>query len=243
MEPFLTDTSSQTQSSANLTSANFVTKRQSCQVCNSDANAKRCKSIKNVFNRERLTGGYHYMMAIPAGACNVTITQLEVTNNVLALRWTFSESSYFFNGDWITQGSGNYTADDNAFTYTRSRKPTKDSTNGEKEELRFSTQLTHSIDVCLISQNRRNHGVSITYTLPPIFVAETKPTNSSADKKGQANNREDNDDNDEDKNGDDAENEDDDDGQNEIGKDLSAADQRMLRKIQVSFYFRTRNST
>ena len=117
------------------------------------------------------------MEAIPVNACNATITQMEVTKNVLALRWTSSQtqSSYFLNGHWIFQTTGNYSAKGDDYTYVRPIKPEKDaSTNGTREKVTFTTQLTQSIETCLVAQSE-NQGVVIKYSLPPVPIARATP--------------------------------------------------------------------
>ena len=130
------------------------------------------------------------METIPFGACNATITQMQVTKNVLALRWmssdswTSSQSSYFLNGNWIFQTTGNYSAKGDAYTYIRPIKPEKDAK--EREKVTFTTQLTRAIETCLVTLSK-NHGVVIKYFLPPVHnIAQGKPENANVKAEGEA---------------------------------------------------------
>ena len=87
------------------------------------------------------------MDVIPTGACEVKIAQKKRSNNILALRRTFS-TMYFLNANWIVQKSGNYTYKDDSFFYTSPEQLDKD-TNAT-EEIQFSSQLSQAIDACLI---------------------------------------------------------------------------------------------
>ena len=104
------------------------------------------------------------MATIPAGACSVSVAEVMDTQNSLALSWNSRSPDYtycFLNGNWIIQSDGNYSEGRNIFLYTNG------GTLQGRDEVRFSTQLTHAIDAFLIFQDE-NKGVIIKYLLPPF---------------------------------------------------------------------------
>ena len=147
-----------------------IFQRKPCGVCST--NPKSCQVISSIFARKHKTEGYMYMATIPSGACGASVKQLGDTNNFLALRWNSSDSSYFLNGNWIIQKSGNYTLKTMSFSYATPGMKTDFSS--AKEQIRFETQLTRPVEACLISQSK-NRGVAISYSLPPFYTAGEEP--------------------------------------------------------------------
>ena len=129
--------------------------------------------------------GYHYVSTIPKGACNASAFIKDgQSKNIIALRWTLFES-YFFNGDWAIKESGRYTASKNVFTYEEASG--ENSSIGDR--ISFETQLTHSIDVCLLVRGK-NRGVQVRYILPPMKKNGVQSTKVKEEKSAEANHME-----------------------------------------------------
>ena len=133
-----------------------------CDIC--DTNPQKCQAVTKLFARKKLTEGYHFMYTIPESACHVLILEKHSSENFLALRWTVSKE-YFLNGDWVIEGSGNYSAKGNSFTYFSPGSMKNSTYSGQW--IKFDTQLTHAVDVDLIYQSE-NRGVEFSYFLPPF---------------------------------------------------------------------------
>ena len=124
--------------------------------------------------------GYNYLATLPSGACDVAVAEKSTTENNLALRWTDkNDKNYYFNGDWMVQQSGNYSAGGNLFTYEH---PEDARDAASVERIKFASQLTRRIDVFLIVK-AKNPGVKFSYVLPPRRIAHADPAES--DKEGR----------------------------------------------------------
>ena len=119
--------------------------------------------------------GYNYLATIPSGACNVTVTEPAKTKNNLALRWTRLDKDYYFNGGWMIEKSGNYSAGVNLFQYKRPDSFQDNDTN--TEYIKFTSQLSLGIQVFLIVKSS-NPGVKFNYVLPPIKNSQGSLTKS-----------------------------------------------------------------
>ena len=160
--------------------------RLPCGVCNDDS--KRCKIISSVFTRKVLKVGYHLIGSIPAEACNVSIAQMTVNKNSLALRVESSRSknAYILNGNWAIARSDTYTINGNTFKYHNPLTSNKESPVAEY--IQFGSKLTMPIAVYIIYQNE-NDGVITSYLLPPLQSKAKSPTmNTAKDFKDLSNN-------------------------------------------------------
>ena len=126
--------------------------------------------------------GYNYLATIPSGACNVTVIEPKKTKNNLALRWTQSDGhkdkDFYFNGGWMIEKSGNYSAGGNSFQYKR---PDSFQDGGANTEyIKFTSQLSLGIHVFLIVKSS-NPGVKFGYVLPPIKNSQEDLTNAQTE--------------------------------------------------------------
>ncbi|XP_055923558.1 thrombospondin type-1 domain-containing protein 4 isoform X2 [Eupeodes corollae] len=79
-----------------------------------------CRSITGIFTRNPLPeDAYVHVATIPAGASNISITELKNSINLLVLRTTSTEQKYLFNGDNTESSNGAYDAAGAVFDYRR----------------------------------------------------------------------------------------------------------------------------
>ncbi|XP_037958747.1 thrombospondin type-1 domain-containing protein 4 isoform X2 [Teleopsis dalmanni] len=77
-----------------------------------------CRPITGLFTRDPLPDdAYVHVTNIPAGASNISITEIKNSINLLVLRT--SDQKYIFNGDNAASDSGTYEAADSIFDYHR----------------------------------------------------------------------------------------------------------------------------
>ncbi|XP_071535997.1 uncharacterized protein [Panulirus ornatus] len=126
----------------------------SCALCSRERNL--CRIISGIFTRSPLPYGYSLVTPVPAGVCNLTITEMKPSKNFFALRR--SDGTYVLNGNWNIQAAGEYPAAGTTFFYTPS-----DEDHGE--QLSSPGPLKEPIDFMLISQSP-NHGVKYEYRVP-----------------------------------------------------------------------------
>ena len=138
-------------------------KRATCDICH--RNPQKCQAVSKFFTRERMTEGYHFIFAIPESACHITVLDKKSLKNSLALRWKLSKE-YFLNGNWVIEGSGNYSAKGNSFSYFNHLSMNDSNESGQW--IKFNTQLTQAVDVDLIYQSE-NKDVKFSYLLPPFI--------------------------------------------------------------------------
>ena len=122
-------------------------RRESCSVC--DGGEETCQVVSKTFTREVLPAGYQFLATIPAGSCNICIIATGQTKNYLALRYSLS-TRYFLNGDWFIEKGGHFSAGQNSFTYNHSNMAKDGKVHGD--QIHFSSQLTHAIEVYLVVQ-------------------------------------------------------------------------------------------
>ncbi|XP_047474105.1 uncharacterized protein LOC125028674 [Penaeus chinensis] len=142
------------QTAQTIQSLNFGRIPTSCALCSRERNL--CRIISGIFTRPRLPYGYSLVTPIPAGVCNVTITEMKPSKNFFALRRT--DGTYVLNGNWDIQAAGQYQAGGTVFTYTPS-----DDDSGE--QLAAPGPLRESIELMLISQSP-NPGIKYEYRVP-----------------------------------------------------------------------------
>lgn len=79
-----------------------------------------CRTITGIFTRNPLPeDAYVHVATIPAGASNISITELKNSINLLVLRTTSAEQKYLFNGDNNESPNGAYDAAGAVFDYRR----------------------------------------------------------------------------------------------------------------------------
>ncbi|KAL8586445.1 hypothetical protein ACOMHN_050040 [Nucella lapillus] len=87
-----------------------------CGVCG--GNGSTCRVISGIFTRTRLRQhGYHHVTTIPAGACNVNITELARSRNYLALETSAGKN--IVNGGKQLRAGGRYDGAGTTFDYRR----------------------------------------------------------------------------------------------------------------------------
>ncbi|XP_066943265.1 ADAMTS-like protein 2 [Macrobrachium rosenbergii] len=126
----------------------------SCALCSRERNL--CRIISGIFTRSPLPYGYSLVTPIPAGVCNLSITEMKPSKNFFALRRP--GGIYVLNGNWDIQAAGQYLIGGTTFTYTPS-----DEDSGE--QLTAPGPLREPIELMLISQSP-NPGIKYEYRLP-----------------------------------------------------------------------------
>ncbi|XP_067135996.1 thrombospondin type-1 domain-containing protein 4-like [Centruroides vittatus] len=139
-------------------------KLDQCGVCGGDNST--CRIVSGLYTRPTLPIGYNLIAKIPAGACNVNITELKKSNNYLALRT--QSGKYVINGNWAINWSGTYEAASTRFVYRRHDGPSR---NGEQIVAKGPTSET--VDVLIIYQ-QPNHGIKYEYSLSVTSAATSR---------------------------------------------------------------------
>ncbi|KAG7157127.1 Thrombospondin type-1 domain-containing protein 4-like 2 [Homarus americanus] len=107
----------------------------SCALCSRERNL--CRIISGIFTRSPLPYGYSLVTPVPAGVCNLTITEMKPSKNFFALRR--SDGTYVLNGNWDIEAAGQYQAAGTTFLYTPS-------SDDHGEQLSAPGPLTQPID-------------------------------------------------------------------------------------------------
>ncbi|KAK3859060.1 hypothetical protein Pcinc_034783 [Petrolisthes cinctipes] len=136
----------------------------SCALCSTQRNF--CRIISGLFTRSPLPYGYSLVTPVPAGVCNLTITEMKPSKNFFALRQ--SDGSYVLNGNWDIQAAGRYEVAGTIFLYTPGSE-------GHGEQLSAPGPLTQPIDFMVISQSP-NPGIKYEYRVPlPEYLGNNQP--------------------------------------------------------------------
>ncbi|XP_021377154.1 thrombospondin type-1 domain-containing protein 4-like isoform X2 [Mizuhopecten yessoensis] len=144
----------------------FLVKSEStCSQC--DRGELRCKKISGIYTVRYLSQGYHPVVDIPEGACNVNVTEHKNSRNYLALK--ASTGHWILNGGWVKDKPGLYRGSGTQFRYDR------DSSRCPNECIWGQGPLTHKVTVQLLYA-WTNEGIVYEFTLPP-GVEYTSPTN------------------------------------------------------------------
>ncbi|KAB7495013.1 ADAMTS-like protein 4 [Armadillidium nasatum] len=114
---------------------------EECFSCKSTG----CRRIRGIFNRPSLPVGYNLIARIPAFTCNLTITEVNPSNNFLALR---TANGYIINGNWNVVPSGRYMGAGTSFIYTHTH-----SYHGQSENIFSPGPLMVYVDVMVIYQS------------------------------------------------------------------------------------------
>ncbi|XP_064648174.1 thrombospondin type-1 domain-containing protein 4-like isoform X2 [Lineus longissimus] len=129
-----------------------------CGICGGDSTT--CKIISGIFTRPTMKFGYNDIATIPAGACNINISELAYSRNYLALQ-TPSNKQYLFNGNWGIDWSGEYPAAGTVFKYMRPTNPK----SGYQENVAAKGPVTEPVKLQILYQ-QRNPGIKYEYTIP-----------------------------------------------------------------------------
>ncbi|XP_060076727.1 thrombospondin type-1 domain-containing protein 4-like [Ylistrum balloti] len=143
----------------------LVLSESTCSQC--DRGALRCQKISGIYTVKYLSQGYHPIVDIPAGACNVNVTELKNSRNYLALK--ASTGHWILNGRWVKNKPGLYHGAGTQFRYD------KDSSRCPSECIWGHGPLKHKVTVQILYA-WTNEGVIYEFTLPPD-VEYTSPTN------------------------------------------------------------------
>ncbi|XP_076060824.1 uncharacterized protein LOC143036854 [Oratosquilla oratoria] len=126
----------------------------SCAMCSRERNL--CRIISGIFTRPTLPYGYSLITPIPAGVCNITITEMKASKNFFALRRP--DGTYLLNGNWDIEAAGDYPIGGTVFSYTPSQ--------GEQgERLSAPGPLHKPIELVLIAQSP-NPGIKYEFRVP-----------------------------------------------------------------------------
>lgn len=129
-----------------------------CGVCGGDNST--CRAVSGIFTRPQLPQGFNVIALLPQGACNVTITQLRPTINLLSVRR--QGGSPVLHGGGRPSWPGVYEAAGTRFTYTQA-----DQMRGVPETLSAPGPLTKPLELLLMYQ-QPNPGIKYEYSLPPL---------------------------------------------------------------------------
>ncbi|CRK93983.1 CLUMA_CG007508, isoform A [Clunio marinus] len=132
-----------------------------------------CRPISGVFAKNPLPNGYVHVTTLPAGASNITITELRNSINFLALKSTGGE--YIINGNYTVSHSGSYDAAGSTIDYHRFDGSVKDShhpkrSDGVTEWITSSGPLFEPIHLMVLSQ-QVNPGIKYEYLLPTSLAS------------------------------------------------------------------------
>ncbi|XP_065207289.1 thrombospondin type-1 domain-containing protein 4-like [Planococcus citri] len=124
-----------------------------CGVCGGDNST--CRLISGLFTRPHLVSGYNYIAEIPQYACNLSISEVKKTNNLIALK--FRNGTYILNGDWQQSPTGSFEAVGTKFTYVRGSNNVGDSVSA-------AGPLLQPIDLLLLYR-QINPGIKYEYMM------------------------------------------------------------------------------
>ncbi|EAA13911.4 AGAP010003-PA [Anopheles gambiae str. PEST] len=137
-----------------------------------------CRPISGIYTKTNPNNGYVHVATIPAGASNITITELQNSQNYLALKT--ADQRFFINGDYTISLSGHYIAAGTVFDYRR----VDGLNNGSNSSFRHVEGITEwvtalgptnePVQVFLLSQSP-NPGIKYEYLLP-VSVSPTEPS-------------------------------------------------------------------
>ncbi|XP_060064092.1 ADAMTS-like protein 4 [Ylistrum balloti] len=130
--------------------------RDGCGVCNGDNTS--CQIISAIFTRTHLPNGYNLIVQIPAGACNISITEMGRSRNYLALKETNGRN--IINGGMRLSTPGEYRSSGTTFTYSAYQ-----SRGCPGQCISAPGPTDQSVDVQLLYY-RWNPGIKYQFTIP-----------------------------------------------------------------------------
>ncbi|XP_045118901.1 LOW QUALITY PROTEIN: ADAMTS-like protein 4 [Portunus trituberculatus] len=141
----------------------YSARGEECHMCR----LAPCRKVTGLFTRSRLPVGYNLIARVPPRTCNLTVTELQPSNNYLAIR---TDHGYIINGNWAILPPGRYMGAGTGFFYSRPRTP------GEVGEvIQAPGPLTVPVDIMLIHQST-NTGVKYEYWHPIVHPDITPAT-------------------------------------------------------------------
>jgi len=140
-----------------------------------------CKPITGVFTKSPLPSGYVDIATIPAGASNISVTELKHSSNFLVLK--AADGRFIINGDYTVSLSGLYEAAGTVFDYRRLDGLTNSSSKHERPiegvtEWITCTGPTYEPIYLMVLSQQPNPGVKFEYLVP---IQPTAMTNSEED--------------------------------------------------------------
>ncbi|XP_017784218.1 PREDICTED: papilin isoform X2 [Nicrophorus vespilloides] len=139
------------------------TKEDNCRVCGGDGSS--CNTITGLLDMQDLQIGYNDILLIPQGATNIEVTEIDPSNNYLAVRNT--SGYYHLNGNWRIDFPKTLEFAGSKIHYNRQSQgfssPDSISTLGPIDEALF---------IVLLFQDR-NVGVKYEYSVPTNIVVST----------------------------------------------------------------------
>ncbi|XP_043654552.1 thrombospondin type-1 domain-containing protein 4 isoform X2 [Drosophila teissieri] len=128
-----------------------------------------CRPITGIFTRDPLPEhAYIHVTTLPAGASNISITELKNSINLLVLR-TSKEVS-IFNGENSVSESGSYEAVGAVFDYHRIDGA--EDSNGVTEWITSIGPIRDSLQLMVYTKSANNTGVKYEYMLPIVSESE-----------------------------------------------------------------------
>ncbi|XP_053694412.1 thrombospondin type-1 domain-containing protein 4 [Sabethes cyaneus] len=135
-----------------------------------------CRPFSAIYTKSQLANGYVHVATVPAGAYNVTVTELQNSQNYLALK-TADLPRFIINGDYTISLSGFYQGAGTIFEYRRVDGLNNGSTSsfrkieGVTEWITAPGPLSEPVELYLLSQ-QPNPGIKYEYLMP----INTNPT-------------------------------------------------------------------
>ncbi|XP_055643965.1 A disintegrin and metalloproteinase with thrombospondin motifs 7 [Toxorhynchites rutilus septentrionalis] len=129
-----------------------------------------CRPVSAIYTKSQQTNGYVHVATIPAGAYNITVTELQNSQNYLALK-TADHQRFIINGDYTISLSGIYHGAGTIFEYRRIDGLNNGSTSsfrkieGVTEWITAPGPTTEAVQLYLLSQ-QPNPGIKYEYLMP-----------------------------------------------------------------------------
>ncbi|XP_058815718.1 A disintegrin and metalloproteinase with thrombospondin motifs 7-like isoform X1 [Topomyia yanbarensis] len=129
-----------------------------------------CRPVSAIYTKSQQVNGYVHVATIPAGAYNVTVTELQNSQNYLALK-SGDHQRFIINGDYTISLSGFYQGAGTIFEYRRVDGLNNGSTSsfrkieGVTEWITAPGPLLEPIELYLLSQ-QPNPGIKYEYLMP-----------------------------------------------------------------------------
>ncbi|KXJ82683.1 hypothetical protein RP20_CCG012017 [Aedes albopictus] len=127
-----------------------------------------CRPVSAIYTKSQQTSGYVHVATIPAGAYNITVTELQNSQNYLALK---TAERFIINGDYTISLSGFYQGAGTTFEYRRVDNLNNVSVSsfrkieGVTEWVTSPGPTTEAVELYLLSQ-QPNPGIKYEYLMP-----------------------------------------------------------------------------
>ncbi|XP_055593032.1 thrombospondin type-1 domain-containing protein 4 isoform X2 [Uranotaenia lowii] len=129
-----------------------------------------CRPVSAIYTKSQPTNGYVHVATIPAGAYNITVTELQNSQNYLALK-TADHQRFLINGDYTISLSGFYQGAGTTFEYRRVDGLNNASTSSYRKIEGVTEWITapgpslEPVQLYLLSQ-QPNPGIKYEYLMP-----------------------------------------------------------------------------